>query len=276
MPTSSRVTFAALAASLSMPLSGVRLLAQDRDDAHWLDDCRRQSEWNSRTRYCDLRVQHLSASIGRVSVDAGENGSIEIAGSDGDSVVVHELVRTEGTSDDDARALASQVQVVTTGSVIHADGPATRHRESWSVSYRITVPKRFDVTLTATNGPLSIDGVTGHLQLDAVNGPIELDGIGGDVHARAENGPLEIRLSGAGWNGTGLDAETENGPVHLSVPEHYAAHLETSTVNGPMHIDFPVTLEGRIDARRLAIDLDGGGPTVRVATTNGPVDLRKD
>jgi len=208
-------------------------------------------------------------------VDGSENGSIEIAGSSGDSIVVHELIQVEALSEDEGRTLASQIQVVTTGNAIHADAAASARRH-WAVSYRIFVPKHMDLTLRAVNGPLTISDVTGHMQLDAINGPIELDGVGGDVHARARNGPLEITLGGTHWDGAGLDAETQNGPVDLSVPAQYAAHLETSTVNGPMQIDFPITLQGRIDPRRIAIDLGGGGSPVRVVTTNGPVSVRKE
>jgi DUF4097 and DUF4098 domain-containing protein YvlB len=149
-------------------------------------------------------------------------------------------------------------------------------RREWSVSYRIIVPPRYDLTLTAHNGPVSVDGVAGRIRLEAVNGPISLDGLGGDVHARATNGPLDVTLSGTKWDGTGLDAETENGPVELSIPSQYAAHLETSTVNGPMEVDFPVTVQGRVDSRRLAIDLGGGGPPIRVVTTNGPLVVKRD
>ena len=123
--------------------------------------------------------------------------------------------------------------------------------------------------------PPEASGVAGRLSLRAVNGPIELDDVAGDVRARAENGPLDIRLSGLRWTGVRLDAETENGPVDLSLPAQYAAHLETSTVNGPMEIDFPITLQGRIDPRRLAMDIGGGGPPVRAVTTNGPVHVSR-
>jgi hypothetical protein len=49
--------------------------------------------------------------------------------------------------------------------------------------------------------------------------------------------------------------------------------LETGTVNGPMSIDFPITVQGRIDTKRLSMDIGGGGPTVHVTTTNGPVTV---
>jgi hypothetical protein len=251
-------------------------LAQDHDDARWRDHCEEQSRWGSRARYCEVRIQHLDARVGRLTVDGRENGAIEIAASNGDSIVVHERVEAQAASPDEARELAGQIQVIASDNSIHAEGPSHFHRDSWAVSYRIFVPKRLDLTLTTTNGPLEIDGVTGRMQLRAVNGPIELSQVGGDIHARAENGPLQVELTGSRWDGAGLDAETTNGPVELRVPAQYAAHLETGTVNGPMEVDFPVTVQGRFDPHRIAIDLGGGGSPVRVVTTNGPVVVRKD
>jgi DUF4097 and DUF4098 domain-containing protein YvlB len=101
-----------------------------------------------------------------------------------------------------------------------------------------------------------------------------LDGVAGDVRARTVNGPLVVTLEGERWEGPGLDSETENGPVVLTLPARYSAHLETGTVNGPMSIDIPVTLQGRIDFHRISTDIGSGGATVRAVTTNGPVTVR--
>ena len=55
-----------------------------------------------------------------------------------------------------------------------------------------------------------------------------------------------------------------------------AVDLETGTVNGPMEINFPITVQGRIDPRHLSMDIGGGGPPIRVVTTNGPVSIRQE
>jgi hypothetical protein len=274
MPISRQLSQAWLAVLLSTVTAAGTVRGQDRDDAHWRDQCER-SHGSDDVHYCEVRVERLTASAGQLSVD-NDNGSTEVMGSKSDSIVVHELIETRGSSSDEAREIASQVRITTTGNHITADGPASSHRRSWSVSYRIVVPVRYDLTLSAHNGPVTVDGVTGRIRLDAVNGPISLDRLGGDVHARAENGPLDVTLAGAKWDGIGLDAETENGPVELTIPAQYAAHLETSTVNGPMEVDFPITVQGRLDSRRLAIDLGGGGPSIRVVTTNGPLVVKRD
>jgi Putative adhesin len=251
------------------------LLAQPKveDDAYWLQECRDHGNWNEHARYCEIRVEHVTNARGPIDVDARENGGVELIGRTASDIVVHELVETEASSEADAKDLASQVRVVIDAGRIHADGPESRHRHSWTVSYRIEVPHQIDVTAESINGPLEASDVAGNLELRTQNGPIELTSVGGNVHARTQNGPVEVTLTGSRWNGQGLDAETENGPVELTLPSNYAAHLETGTVNGPMSVSFPITVQGHIDIKRLSMDIGGGGPTVRVVTTNGPVTV---
>jgi Putative adhesin len=253
------VTVAAALALAASPLLGQ------------VDECR-DHHWGDRAHYCEVRVEKVAAPSGTLDVDARENGAVEIIGRSAGGLVIHERVEAEAPTEEEAREIVSKVRVVT-GARIHAEGPPEGHHTSWTVSYRIETPHRIDVSAESTNGPVEATDVVGHLDLRTENGPIELEDVGGDVHARTDNGPLEVTLNGAKWDGTGLDAVTENGPVELTLPENYAAHLETGTVNGPMSIGFPITVQGRIDMKRLSMDIGGGGPTVHVVTTNGPVTV---
>jgi DUF4097 and DUF4098 domain-containing protein YvlB len=255
--------------------SATTLLAQRQSTDDWLDQCRR-GDWggHSRARFCEVRETGFKPT-GQVSIDPGANGGIDVSGWDRDSVAVTVKIQTQARTDDAARDLARQIRIAASGGTIRADGPSTSGRESWSVTFEVSVPRRSDVTAETVNGPISVDDVTGKMDLRAVNGPVHLDGVGGDVHARTTNGPLVVSLNGGRWDGAGLDGETRNGPVHLTLPADYSAHLETGTVNGPVSIDFPITIQGRFNGRRIETDLGGGGPTVRAVTTNGPLTVRR-
>jgi hypothetical protein len=260
--------------SVAAPWATLHAQQAAGDDAEWLAQCQHDGWGRSdRVHACEIRVERLPHPA-TLTVDGGENGGVTILGWGGDSVVMHALVRVTGDSPGEAHDLASHVTISFSNGRIHADGPPSGHHERWSVSYRVFVPQHSDLAIETLNGPVSVENVTGRMNMKAVNGPVSLRQVGGDVRARAENGPIDVALNGARWDGAGLDAESENGPVELTLPERYAAHLETGTENGPMDVRFPITLQGNLDPRHLSLDIGGGGPPIRLITTNGPVTLR--
>lgn len=252
-------------------------LAAQETDEEWLENCRDSWGERSRARHCEIRETGLKPTGRPLSVDPGTNGGVYIVGWDSDSIAVTARIHVHARTEDDADAIAREIRIEAAGASVRAMGPrATGRREGWSVSFVILVPHRTDLTLSTQNGPLSVEDVAGHMELSAENGPLSLSGVAGDVRARVENGPLSVRLMGARWEGTGLDAEATNGPAHLRIPENYNARIEFGTVNGPMDVGFPmtVTLSGRI-RDRISTTLGTGGPPIRVVTTNGPMTVRR-
>jgi len=268
-----RLLFAAvlpLAAALALLPS--HAAAQRDDDEDWVARCQRWNHNSDRENFCEQRETRIAAPSA-LEVDARENGGVHVRAWDGSGVLVRQKIQAWAPSREEARQVAQAIRVHTAGGDIHAEGPEMSRRTGYSVSYEIFVPRRMDLRVTTHNGPLAVDGVTGRMQLSVSNGPLALNDLGGDVHARATNGPLAIRLSGSRWSGEGLDAETTNGPLTLSIPDGYHATLTTGTVNGPMNIDIPVTFRGRFP-RQFTTDLGGGGTAIRAVTTNGPVVVR--
>jgi len=256
-------------------VSPAGLTAQQRthrtaDD--WLASCREDGD---RPRVCELREFGFRPMGRPVTIETGPNGAIVVTGWDRDSVHVRAVVQAQARTDRDASDLLREVRVGVTANQVSADGPHTGRRESWSVSVEVSVPLRTDLTAETVNGPVAVEDVAGRLDLSTTNGPLTLSGLAGNVRARTTNGPVTVSLTGVRWDGAGLDAETDNGPVRLSVPADYSARLETGTVNGPMSIDFPIVMQGRISVRRITTDLGQGGAPIRAVTTNGPVVVRR-
>jgi hypothetical protein len=250
------------------------LLAQ-QDEDEWLENCR---DYESRRRvpYCEIKnTGYRQAGGGTISAAPNQNGGVMVLGWDRDSVHVSTRIRAVGRTIDDARSLAGQVRVQTDGGVVRATGPSSSRDENWHVMFVIYVPRRTNVRAETQNGPIWLSQVEGNIDVRAVNGPISLRELGGDVRARAQNGPISVRLGGTRWRGAGLDAETQNGPMVLYVPEGYNAQLETGTTNGPMSIDFPITVMGRALEKRITTTLGDGGPTIRARTQNGPLTIRR-
>jgi DUF4097 and DUF4098 domain-containing protein YvlB len=242
---------------------------------YFMDHCRDSGTRSDedRVRFCDVRERRIAAPS-RLDVDGQQNGSVSIHGWDRSEVLVLAKIQTDGEDASDARDLASAISIQTDGGRVRAEGPRTRRRQSWSVSYDVWMPRQTDLRASTQNGGISVEDVDARLDLSAVNGGLNLRGVSGDVHGETTNGPLNVDLDGDQWRGPGLDLRTTNGPVHLAIPDGYSAQLETGTVNGAMRIGFPVTVQGMI-GRRLTTQLGRGGASIRATTTNGPVEIQR-
>ncbi len=212
-----------------------------------------------------LGSQHLAVK--------SENGGIEINGEDRSDVVVEARVQAWADSAADAKNILSKVSIETMGDSIRDNGPRFHFGSSgYGVNYRLRVPRRLTVDLKSMNGGIDIAHLDGEIRFDTTNGGVGLKDLAGDVRGQTVNGGLDIALTGDHWRGEGLKAETTNGGVSLSVPDHYSAHLEAGTVNGGIEMNFPVTLQGEIK-NHLSTNLGNGGATIQAETTNGGVEI---
>ena len=124
---------------------------------------------------------------------------------------------------------------------------------------------------------IDIQDVSGRTRFETVNGGVTLSNVSGDMRGRTVNGGLNVRLDGQRWEGAGLDVETTNGGVRMSMPEGYNAELTAETSNGGLVVDFPITVQGRIAGvnHRISTTLGSGGPRLQVRTVNGGVTIAR-
>jgi hypothetical protein len=243
--------------------------ARAQDAGKWCEE----SYDDDDDRYCEVREETLPAT-GSVTVDAGQNGGVSVAGWDRGDVRVQAKVHARAETQARARQIAQEVSILTDGGTIRAEGPKGGVDEGWAVSFRLSVPARTDLSLETMNGGIGIEGVSGDLDFRAVNGGVSLVDVSGHVNGSTTNGGLSIELTGDAWDGEGLDVETTNGGVDLQIPEGYSARLETGTVNGRLEIGFPVTVQGRL-GKALTTELGSGGKLIRAKTTNGGVKISR-
>ena len=247
------------------------------------------NNWSSDNKVSasQLRESTLAAS-GTLTVDGRQNGGISVKGSDRSDILVRACVQAWGTSEEAAKALGEKVTINTSGT-IRADGPSENENgwnsNSWSVSYQILTPRNTNVNLTARNGGITITGIDGTAQFETMNGGVFLSDDAGNFTGKTTNGGVFVRLAGPSWRGGGLDVTTTNGGVNVEMPENYSAHVETGTVNGGFSSDIAGLQPQRDDNRdnnnwgyrprrtKISADLNGGGPPVRLVTTNGGVHI---
>ena len=236
------------------------------------------NNWNNGDKVSTSELRELTvAANGRLEVDGARNGGISVRGENRSDVLVRACVQTWGSSEQEAKSLASSVRV-NTGAVIKADGPSEEN--GWSVSYEIRAPRNSNLLLRAKNGGISVKSIDGDIDVNTVNGGVSIADAAGTVRGKTTNGGLNVQLVGAGWKGSGLDLETTNGGVNLSLPSNFAANVEAGTVNGGFSSDFPgLQVEKRADhqygpqPKKVAASINGGGAQVRVVTTNGGIRI---
>jgi hypothetical protein len=271
MPAPARLSsLRLLAAAAALALAAPALAQQPRTEP-----CREEGH-SDRPRHCEVREQVLPAPGGTLAVDAAPNGGIKVEGAQRSDVRLQARVVAHAESLQDAKALASQVRILTDGGRIRAEGPRAPDGSGWSVSFELVVPAQTALDLRSTNGGIGLTGIQAHVTFATTNGGISLTDVNGDVRGSTTNGGVHVTLTGDGWHGEGLDVETHNGGVHLEVPDGYSAHLDAGTQNGGVRVGFPVTVQGRV-GRTVETDLGRGGARIHVRTTNGGVTVdRRD
>lgn len=232
--------------------------------------------WNS--NYGDNvsfnEVREMTLPAGDLAVNGEKNGGVHVIGSDRNDILVRACVQVWAKSDAAVKVAAQNIRIEKSPVLraVNASGES-----NWGVSYEILVPRQTDLNLTTYNGGVSVDSVSGKIEFTAKNGGIHLTNVSGEVTGKTQNGGVHVTLNGNSWSGNGLDVETKNGGVHLTMPENYAARIETGTVNGGFSTDFAalkVERGERWKPVKISADLNGGGATVRVVTTNGGVKIK--
>lgn len=236
------------------------------------------NNWSNGDNVSFRELREMTAAAGgTITVDGRQNGGISVRGENRSDVLIRACVQTWAKTDDAAKSIASNIKISTSGTIQAENGS---DEKGWSVSYEISVPRSSNVDLTAHNGGLSVKGVDGSINFETQNGGVNLDGVAGTVKGRTTNGGINVRLVGSSWKGTGLDVQTTNGGVNIHVPENFAAHVEAGTTNGGFTSNIAGLQPEKNDdnkyyQRRTKVntDLNGGGPPVRIITTNGGVRI---
>jgi DUF4097 and DUF4098 domain-containing protein YvlB len=73
--------------------------------------------------------------------------------------------------------------------------------------------------------------------------------------------------------GRAVKIETTNGHITVRLPRTFAGRLDADNTNGSIDSDLPVTTSGSHDKHTLRGTINGGGPDLRLRTTNGSIRI---
>jgi DUF4097 and DUF4098 domain-containing protein YvlB len=143
---------------------------------------------------------------------------------------------------------------------------------SASVEYTIDVPRALNLAVETVNGHIEVREVTGALKLDTTNGHIEVEKCRGSLDAETTNGGIKAEMLAVS-GGRPISLETTNGHVTLTVPRNFAVSVDAANTNGSISTELPISTT---TTRRHSLrgSLNGGGPEVRIRTTNGGITIQ--
>jgi hypothetical protein len=253
----------------------VPLLAQLQDNTEKQLTCANRGHNNDRPRHCEIREQSLP-SIGRLNIDAGQNGGTTVKGWLRGDVLVRARIEASAETEGAAATMASRVLIDGSGGQVRASGPEAVNDSWWSVTYEIFVPQATDLTLKTHNGGINISDVRGRLAFDGVNGGVRLKRVAGEINGRTVNGGIDVELAGVGFDARQIELSTVNGGVTVTMPSDYSARVQTETGMGRVQSDFPLPPDtGNSRSRRMDFTIGSGGPPIHITTGNGSIRLKR-
>jgi len=214
------------------------------------------------------------------------NGEIEASGASGEGARVEGMRRDDG----DDKELFIEVVESSEGVIIcavyardkapghcHHGGvrsdSSTWHGHRAKLTFDVQVPRGVRFSAMTTNGGVRCRDLNSVVDAATTNGNIDVS-TSEWASARTTNGGVNVSMGNASWTGE-LELATTNGSVDVRLPASAEFEVKAATTNGGIHTDFPITVQGSFSAKELSGKVGSAGRFLKVATTNGGIDLRK-
>ncbi len=130
---------------------------------------------------------------------------------------------------------------------------------------------RGDVRADTSGGSIRIENVDGGIVADTSGGMIRIQGAGGHVSADTSGGSVSVGF--AQGNSSGGEISTSGGGVTVTVDPAANLDIDAASSSGSVSSDLPVTVRGTISKKALHGTLNGGGATLRLRSSGGPVRI---
>ena len=152
-----------------------------------------------------------------------------------------------------------------------------------------------NVEAKTSNGSVTLTDSQGSAVIKTSNGNIKADGVRGHFEAKTSNGGIRARILGDG-DGRPIEVHTSNGSIDLTLteqpsadviatssnssvtvhaPASLAARITADTSHASIQTDFEVTVQGTQKKTHLDGTINGGGPLIKLDSSNGGIRLLK-
>jgi DUF4097 and DUF4098 domain-containing protein YvlB len=246
-------------------------------------------DWGHSERYTqDFSYSYDMKPGGRLYLESF-NGSVEISGWDRETAEITGTKYASSQRDQDAL----KIDIVTSEDSVRVRTvrPSER-RGGMGARYVIRVPRRTsleqvqtsngrisvqdiegDARLHTSNGRVVARGLHGNLKVETSNGKVEADLIDGAVVIRTSNGSVSLTLDAPPKKD--VEIKSSNGSITLRMPDNAGGRVEAHTSNSSVSSEFNVATTKEARKNELEGTIGGGGPTLRLSTSNGSIKLLK-
>jgi len=205
------------------------------------------------------------------------NGRIRVEAGDGNEVVINATRVVKAPTEEAAKSALADIVIkdTATSDRVEVDSTSSSHGISFRlqrrVDYDVKMPRTGQLTIKTTNGEVKVTAIAGFVKVEATNGDVELTGIEKGADVDATNGRIQVDLAAVG--DAGVRCKTTNGQIVLTLPTSAKATLAARVTNGVVHTENLNVESTDSSYRRLDAKLGGGGPEIRLDTTNGEVRI---
>lgn len=210
--------------------------------------------------------------VGRVALDLGANGGVEVRVHDGDEILVEERIRTSlGDLEPEIGVDGDELAISTPRCGVWTDWLNPLPMSRCYASFVLTVPAGTEVVGAVRHGAITVQGPTGPVAMETGHGAIDVTGVPAEVALRTGHGRVAL-------NDVDGDAivDTDHGRIQVTGG---AGTLEATTGHGRVAVTDragPLALQtdhGRVEVARVdaqTISLRTGHGRVEVDTTTSP------
>ena len=162
---------------------------------------------------------------------------------------------------------------------------------SHHIDLEIQVPTACSMKLSTVNdGEITVEGVSGDLEISNTNGSITLKQIAGSAVAQTVNGEIHVSFTKVAPDKS-MSFSTLNGDIDVTFPASLKANVQMKLEQGEIYSDFDVQMqktEARVEKSekgggkyRVTFDksmkgtINGGGQEIQFTSFNGSLYLRK-
>ena len=200
-------------------------------------------------RRCNLNSEHKRDVELETDMADGMTLSVEtshshiyVSGTDEKQCYVKANIRVRAENAEKAREIAEKVKVdfkkFGEHVIIVVVKPQVEEKYGVYVSYDVRAPRKTNVVLKTSHGPIECDDLDGNVTASTTHDPVRCSNIRGNLRITTSHDPIECS------NIVGdLKLRTTHDPIKLS---HITGSVEANTTHGPIEAEY---VSGRMDLR---------------------------